>query len=90
MKFFKDNCGNYGIWLDIRKHKPKVGIRVLACDENGFVDFLETDDVHNRHVGKMTWLQSWKYGNGTKIVAWMPLPEFPERLCNEDADGEMP
>ena len=79
-----------GHWLDLRKHKPEPGSRVLVCDEYGYVTIEDVNEVNNVHVGKMTWLQSWKFGNGTKLVAWMPIPEWPRELCHEDADGEMP
>lgn len=78
-------------WISIKEQKPNKDEhkRVLACDQFGYVSIEETADVHNIHVGKMTWLQSNKYGNGTRIVAWMPMPKWPAHLCRKDADGEM-
>lgn len=75
-----------GHWIDLQKHKPKPGSRVLACDENGYVCIQDVKD----RAGRKTWIQSWKFGNGTNLTAWMPLPEWPKELCNDDADGEMP
>ena len=79
-----------GHWLDLRKHKPEPGSRVLVCDEYGYVCIEDVDEVENGYVGKMTWQQSWEFGNGTKLVAWMQLPQWPKELCHEDADGETP
>jgi len=72
-------------WIDMQQAKPALGSRVLVCDEFGWVDI---EDV--RPVGGTSWLQLWKTGNGTKLVAWMPLPDWPAALCREDADGSMP
>lgn len=77
-------------WIDIQKQQPEKGIRVLACDEYGFIDIEDTEDTVNRYAGRQTWFESYEYGNGTKIVAWAPLPKWPKKLCNEDADGAMP
>ena len=77
-------------WIDIRKQKPAKNIRVLACDNWGFVDIVDTSDVYNIHIGEMSWWQCWNHGNGTDIVAWHPLPPWPKKLCVEEADGSMP
>lgn len=69
-------------WIDIRKRKPQKGSRVLVCDECGYVTIDDVRDANNIYVGKMTWLQSYKFGNGAKIVAWMPLPKCPKELCH--------
>ncbi len=80
----------FGTWLDVKKHTPEHGIDVIVCDDNGYVCIEKVHDANNIYVGKMTWTESWTYGNGTKIVAWMPLPEPPKELCNKDADGRIP
>lgn len=81
-------------WINISKRKPEDNQRVLICDENGWVDIDDTQSIehwnHTGHEEGTTWFSSWECGNGTKIVAWMPLPDFPEKLCNPDANGEMP
>lgn len=77
-------------WIDMRKRNPDYGSRVLVCDEYGHVDIVVVESVENVHQGKMDWLEAWRFGNGTNLVAWMPLPEWPEKLCHEDADGQAP
>jgi len=74
-------------WVDLKKSKPAKGSRVLVCDDNGYVTIENVEDVMNVHVGKMTWLQSWKFGNGTRLRYWMPLPKVPADI---EGDGEMP
>jgi hypothetical protein len=81
--------GSESQWIDIGT-PPKKGGRVLICDEGGFVDIETVEDCINQHRGKQTWLESYQYGNGREIVAWMPLPKFPEQFCRDDADGSMP
>lgn len=81
-------------WIDIKKRKPEPQSRVLVCDDNGYVDI---EDIHGeayyQNLGYReipTFEEMWESGNGTKLVAWMPLPDWPSKLCREDADGEMP
>jgi hypothetical protein len=73
-------------WIDLKKQKPKKGTRVLVCDDNGYVDVQEWS---NWRKG-MGMERGWLFGNGTRLVAWMPLPAWPSRLCWEDADGLIP
>lgn len=60
------------------------------CDENGYVSIENTQDIANVYRGRMTFEQAWKYGNGTKLVAWMRIPHWPENMCRPDADGDFP
>lgn len=83
-------------WIDLKRHKPSWNIRVLVCDENGYVCIENTMSPKEwiqmgfKENEKWDFEKSWENGNGTKLVAWMPLPDFPENLCNDDADGEIP
>lgn len=79
---FKERPG----WIDVSKQMPIVGSRVLVCDDYGYIDI---EDVDSGYQGR-SWIANWTFGNGTKIVAWMPLPAWPKDLCHEDADGECP
>lgn len=93
-----DGCGP---WIDIQKEKPKPNTRILICDEFGYVDIENTqDEEYYKSIGYPSptlfdnripsFEEMWESGNGTKIVAWMPLPDWPERLCQNNADGEQP
>lgn len=75
-------------WIDIKKLKPKIRIRVLICDANGYVCIKDTSPVVTGHFGTMSWLQYLKFNYEEKIVAWQPLPKWPEKFCRENADGE--
>lgn len=87
-----------GNWIDLSKQKPEPNSRVLVCDENGYMAIENTKD--GSHYGYPrpgvfggrvpTFEELWMNGNGTKLVAWMPLPDYPEQLCNTEADGGMP
>ena len=89
-----------GHWSNFKK-RPEPRSRILVCDENGYVDIEDTaDESYYRRLGYPVadlfdgrvpdFREMWESGNGTKLVAWMPLPDWPETLCREDADGEMP
>lgn len=73
-------------WINIKKQKPPKCQRVLICDDCGDVGIEETDDVYNYHVGKMTWTQSYKFGNDSTVLYWMPLPEPPEAIRKRASD----
>lgn len=75
-------------WIDLKKKKPTDGSRVLVSDNFGYVTIEDVRLKANAQM--MTWEKTWKYGNGTKLIAWQPLPHWPKHLCHPDADGEMP
>lgn len=78
-------------WIDLRNQKPDHNKRILVCDENGYVDIENTEDAAwHRKRNEANFETFWESSNGTKLVAWMPLPDFPAALCRDDADGEMP
>lgn len=66
---------------DHDRYYPNREFRVLVCDDNGYI---------NIETVKKDWLQYWKTCNRTTLVAWMPLPDWPEELCLGNADGEIP
>jgi hypothetical protein len=68
-------------WIPIRKKMPPYGQRILICDDTGEVYEDERHDANHYSLGKLDWLKSWKFGNGTRIIAWMPLPKPPKALC---------
>lgn len=83
-------------WIDLRKQKPPLNSRILVCDENGYVD---TEDVHDDSYYKSLGYPVPNLFGGRvpdfedmadpKLVAWMPLPDWPVNLCRNGADGEM-
>lgn len=69
-------------WISMKEKLPPYGKRVLVCDDTGEVYMEEREDVQHVTLGKMDWLKSWKFGNGTRLIAWMPLPKPPSsKLC---------
>jgi hypothetical protein len=90
-----------GNWLDFKNYTPEPRTRVLVCYENGYVDIEDVqDEEHYRSLGYPvpncfdgrvpTFKEMCESGNREKLVAWMPIPDWPTSLCREDADGEMP
>jgi hypothetical protein len=88
-------------WTNIQQQKPEPGSRILVCDENGYRAIEDVDDeaqlkslgypVPDLYGGRIPTLEEmWEAGNGTKLVAWMPLPDWPEDLCRKDANGKVP
>lgn len=77
-------------WIDMRKKKPPKGDWVIVCDEYGVIEIEQAVGYVNFEGHKFTFLQGWKHGNGTRLVAWQPLPPWPKKLCREDADGMWP
>jgi hypothetical protein len=65
------------------KEKPPRAERVLVVDQWGYITIEEVPREGNLRA-------EWKRGNGTNLVAWMPLPERPVELCRKDADGQIP
>lgn len=62
-------------WILCSERLPEKNIKILAQNEAKEISLEETDDVINISKGKINWLESYKFGNGLKIIAWMPLPE---------------
>lgn len=53
-------------WISLRKRKPKLGSRILVCDEFGYVTIEEACLYGNK-----TWLESWKVGNSVMVQGWL-------------------
>ncbi len=90
-----------GQWIDLREQRPSDCARILVCDENGYVQIEDTGSareyeqlgypVPDLFGGRIpTFEEMWESGNQTRLVAWMPLPHWTEKLCNPDANGECP
>lgn len=70
-----DYKNKFQAWIACSDRLPEKNIKVLAQNEAEELSLEETDDVINISKGKINWLESYKFGNGLKIIAWMPLPQ---------------
>jgi len=68
-------------WTPMEKKLPPYEKRVLVCDDTGEIYLEKREDVDHYSLGKQTWLEAWRNGEGTQLIAWMPLPAAPKKLC---------
>jgi hypothetical protein len=68
-------------WIPLKKRMPPYGERILVVDDTGEVYEDKREDANHFQLGPMSWRKSWQFGQGTRLVAWAPLPDPPKELC---------